>query len=275
MSRGHIRWNLTYWSVHVTRSQQVKLHILVCTCHGLTAGEISQTDLFMSPSPCVTAIVGHTQGRSYLWCKPRTSLASTVYDAIKKLCLHAFRPTQVYPLHMDMCFKATAHFGPRSRVFNRRLVNDNDNRIQRRYSRFFTISSQRRELSPTRTLKWPVRYRVQITCSTSSAYHVQVSCYVPLGTKGQPSYEVWQSWNRIYLSFILLAEPLNRWRRGGHQSTRRKPLATRFRSLQLTAEEPWIVAETQEFIALPSEKQRERYELDTIAFFVLPLLITL
>ena len=33
--------------------------------------------------------------------------------------------------------------------------NNNNNRIQRRYSRFFAISSQRRELSPTRTLKWP------------------------------------------------------------------------------------------------------------------------
>ena len=63
-----------------------------------------------------------------------------------------------------------------------------NNRIQRRYSRFFTISSQRRELSPTRTLKWPVRNRAQITCNTSSAYHVQVSCHVPLGTKGQLSY---------------------------------------------------------------------------------------
>ena len=66
--------------------------------------------------------------------------------------------------------------------------NNNNNRIQRRYSRFFTISSQRREPSPTRTLKWPGRNRVQITCNTSSAYHVQVSCYVPLGTKGQLSY---------------------------------------------------------------------------------------
>ena len=66
--------------------------------------------------------------------------------------------------------------------------NNNNNRIQRRYSRSFTISSQRRELSPTRMLKWPERNRVQITCNTSSAYFVQVSCYVPLGTKGQLSY---------------------------------------------------------------------------------------
>ena len=50
--------------------------------------------------------------------------------------------------------------------------NNNNNRIQRRYSSFFTISSQRRELSPTRTLKWPRRNRVQIACNTTSAYHV-------------------------------------------------------------------------------------------------------
>ena len=114
-------------------------------------------------------------------------------------------------------------------VFN----NNNNNRIQRRYSRSFTISSQRRELSPTRTLKWPWRNSVQTTCNTSSADHVQVSCYVPLGTKGQLSYWVWQSWNRIYLSFILLTEPLNRWRWGGIRSTRRKPLATSFRKCHI------------------------------------------
>ena len=67
-------------------------------------------------------------------------------------------------------------------------VNNNNNRIQRRYSRFLTISSQRRELSPTRTIKWPGRNRVPITCNTWSVDHVQVSCYVPLGTKGQLSY---------------------------------------------------------------------------------------
>ena len=38
---------------------------------------------------------------------------------------------------------------------------------------FFTVSSLRRELSPTRSLKWPWRNRVHITCRISSAYHVQ------------------------------------------------------------------------------------------------------
>ena len=43
----------------------------------------------------------------------------------------------------------------------------------------FTISSLRRELSPTRTPKCPGCNRVQTTCNTSSAYHVQhVMCHV-------------------------------------------------------------------------------------------------
>ena len=40
-------------------------------------------------------------------------------------------------------------------------------------SNFFTIFSLRREPSLTRTLKWPGCNRVQITCNTFSAYHVQ------------------------------------------------------------------------------------------------------
>ena len=43
--------------------------------------------------------------------------------------------------------------------------NDNNNCSERRNSGFFTISSLRRELLPTRTLKWPGRNRVLITSS--------------------------------------------------------------------------------------------------------------
>ena len=59
---------------------------------------------------------------------------------------------------------------------------NNINRIERHKSRFFfTISSRRRELSPTRTLKWLGRNRVQITCNTRSAFHVQhVLCHLVL-----------------------------------------------------------------------------------------------
>ena len=48
------------------------------------------------------------------------------------------------------------------------------NCIQRRSSGYFSpVSSLRRELSPTRTLKFPRHNRVQITCNTLSAYHAQ------------------------------------------------------------------------------------------------------
>ena len=45
-----------------------------------------------------------------------------------------------------------------------------------------------------------------------------MSCYMPRGTKGQLSYKVWQSWNRIYSSFILSAETINRSRGGGEET---------------------------------------------------------
>ena len=57
--------------------------------------------------------------------------------------------------------------------------NNDNNRIQKAQFKIITISSLRRELSPTRTLKWPGRNRAQITCNTSRAYHVQhVVCHL-------------------------------------------------------------------------------------------------
>ena len=55
---------------------------------------------------------------------------------------------------------------------------DDDDRIERRNTRFPTSCSLRHELTPTRTLKWPGRCRVQITCNTQSAHRVQhVVCH--------------------------------------------------------------------------------------------------
>ena len=53
---------------------------------------------------------------------------------------------------------------------------------------FFTISSLRLELSPTRTLKSPGRNRVQITCNCRALITCSMSCCVPRGTEGQLSY---------------------------------------------------------------------------------------
>ena len=115
----------------------------------------------------------------------------------------------------------------------------NYNRIPRRNLRFFTISSLRCEPPPTRTLKWPWCSRVQITCNTSSTYHVQHVVLHATWYEGTAQLLSWQIYNRIYLSFFLLAEPLNWWRRGGNRSTRRKPLATSFRYYCPKVQAPW------------------------------------
>ena len=62
----------------------------------------------------------------------------------------------------------------------------------------FTISSLRRELSPTRTLKWPGLSRVQITCNSSSAYHVQPAvCYLIRGDSSAVKFD------RVEIAFVL------------------------------------------------------------------------
>ena len=66
--------------------------------------------------------------------------------------------------------------------------NSSNSRIERRKSNCFRISSLRRELTPARALKWPRCNRVQVTCNTSSAYHVRATCRVSCGTKRQFSY---------------------------------------------------------------------------------------
>ena len=90
--------------------------------------------------------------------------------------------------------------------------------IQRRNSRFFIFLQ-----SPHYAAN-----RLQHVCSSSPGTIVcksrathwalttcSISCYMPRGTNGHLSYLEWQSWNHIYLNFILLAEPLNRRRGGG------------------------------------------------------------
>ena len=63
---------------------------------------------------------------------------------------------------------------------------------------FFTISSQRRELSPTHTLKWPRHNRVNITCNTTSAYHVQlIVCHLVRSDSSAIKSD------RVEISFIL------------------------------------------------------------------------
>ena len=104
--------------------------------------------------------------------------------------------------------------------------NNNNNRIPRR-NEIFTISSLRHEQSPTRTLKWPGRNRVQITCNTSSAYHVQHVVLRATLYEGTAQLLNLTEFKSHFFSFILLAEPLtdkgvpgeNPWRRASENAT--------------------------------------------------------
>ena len=91
---------------------------------------------------------------------------------------------------------------------------------------FFTISSLCRELSPTRTLKWPERICVQITCNTSGAHHVQDVCLVVRRDISAVKFD------RVEIAFILALfywlKPLTDEWGGGNRSTRRKLLMTHF-----------------------------------------------
>ena len=71
------------------------------------------------------------------------------------------------------------------------------NRLQNVRSR--TVSkTYAREPSPTRTLKWPGCNRVQITCNTSSVYHVQHAvCHVARRDSSTIKFD------RVEIAFIL------------------------------------------------------------------------
>ena len=105
--------------------------------------------------------------------------------------------------------------------------NNNNNSIGRRNSRCFTISSLRREQSPSRTLKLPGLNRVQVTCNTSTAYHVLLSL---TGFK-----RIWRGGGGGGGFFVLFffGYTIHRRKRGGNRSTQRKPLAMSFRKCHL------------------------------------------
>ena len=93
---------------------------------------------------------------------------------------------------------------------------------------FFTISSLRREPSPTQTLKWPGRNRVQITCYTSSVYHVQHVVLRATWYKGTAQLLSLTELKLHLFELYFIGWTSDRGRRGGNRSTRRKTLATRF-----------------------------------------------
>ena len=75
---------------------------------------------------------------------------------------------------------------------------------------------------------WPGNNLVQITCNTSSAYHVQpVVCST--WYKGAPQLFNLTEFKSLLFELYFIGWTINRWRRGGNRSTRRKPLTTSIR----------------------------------------------
>ena len=104
--------------------------------------------------------------------------------------------------------------GPRNNINNNNSNHNNsDNHTDRCNSRFYNLLTAPRHVSNMYT---------QVARAQSRANHVQriclshATCHVPHGTKGQLSCQVWQIWNCIYSSFILLTEIINWWRINHH-----------------------------------------------------------
>ena len=105
--------------------------------------------------------------------------------------------------------------------------------IERCNLRYFTISSLHCEPSPTRMLKWPGRYHVQITCNTLSPYHVQHVMLYATWFEGTTQLLNLTELKSHLFELDFVGWTINQWRRGGNWSTRRKPLATSFRKCHI------------------------------------------
>ena len=95
------------------------------------------------------------------------------------------------------------------------------------------LQSLLRELSPTRTLKWPGHNRVHITCNTFSAYHVQHIVIPATWYEGTAKLLSLTELKSHLFDLHIIGWTISRWRRGGNRSTRRKPLATSFRKCHI------------------------------------------
>ena len=104
--------------------------------------------------------------------------------------------------------------------------NNDNNSIQRRNSRFFTIPSLRHEPSPTSTLKWPGHNHVQITCNTSSAYLMQYVMSHAKWCEGTAQLLNLTELKSHLFELYFIGWTINQWRRGGNWSTRRSKTRT-------------------------------------------------
>ena len=74
---------------------------------------------------------------------------------------------------------------------------------------------------------------MQITCNTSSAHHVQHVVLRATWHEGTARLLSLTELKSHLFELYSIGRKMNRWRRGGNRSTRRKPLATSFRKCHI------------------------------------------
>ena len=79
----------------------------------------------------------------------------------------------------------------------------------------------------------PGRYRVQITCNTSSVYHVQHVVLRATWYEGTAQLLNLTEFKSNLFELHFVGRIISRWKSGGNLSTRRKPLATSFRKCHI------------------------------------------
>ena len=121
----------------------------------------------------------------------------------------------------------------RKNIDNNNNNNDKYNRIQRCNSRISTVSSLRREPTPARTFKWPGSNRVQITCNTSSAHHVQHIMLRATWYEGTAQLLSMTELKSHLFEIYFIGWTINRWRGGGRKpDCSEKTPGTSFRNLE-------------------------------------------
>ena len=91
--------------------------------------------------------------------------------------------------------------------------NNNNIRIHRCNSRYFTISWLHHEPSPTCMLKWARRNCVQIMCNTLSAYHVQHVMFRAMGYEWTAQLLSLTEFTSHLFELYFIGWTISRWRR--------------------------------------------------------------
>ena len=175
-------WRQTERSLTSSQPTSSKSSMSVCIMRVLRESSMSSRPTIPDPDP----------PSSPSSSAPSSSSSTVCRRIIFTLCTHCWMQDRRWA------------WKPTENNSNNNNNNNNNNCIQRCNSRFFRISSLHREPSPTHPLKWARCNHVQITCNTSSVYHMQHVVLPTKWYKGTAQLLSLTEFKSIYLSFFFL-----------------------------------------------------------------------